>query len=76
MDDQRRAKFETLLQDTRSDIESIDAQIEHELAEVKKRLAVLQSEKKAQLTVYGGYCQLLGMENDLEGEEDEYEDDE
>lgn len=76
MDDSRRQKFEELLKDTRNDIEMIDLKIEEELAEVKKRLAVLQNEKKAQLTVYGGFCQLLGIENDLEGEEDDEDEDE
>ena len=74
MDDVRRKKYEELLKDTRNEIEEIELKIEEELAEVKKRLAVLQNEKKAQLTVYGGFCQLLGVENDMEGEEDEEED--
>lgn len=76
MDDVRRKKYEQLLKDTRTEIEDIELKIEEELAEVKKRLAILQNEKKAQLTVYGGFCQLLGVENDLEGEEDEEDEDE
>lgn len=74
MDDARRGKYEDLLKDTRNEIEEIELRIEDELAEVKKRLAVLQNEKKAQLTVYGGFCQLLGIENDLEGEDEEDDD--
>jgi hypothetical protein len=76
MDDAKRQKFEELLKDTRNEIEEIELKIEEELAEVKKRLAVLQNEKKAQLTVYGGFCQLLGVDNDLEGEEDDEDDEE
>lgn len=71
MDVDRRAKFEELMSETRGDIQRIEASIERELAEVKERLASLQSEKKAQLTIYGGYCQLLGVPNDLETQEDE-----
>lgn len=73
MDEARKAKFEALLQETREDIDHIDAEIEKELAAVKERLAGLQAEKKAQLSIYGGYCQLLGISNDLvdEGDDDD-----
>ncbi len=71
MDVDRRAKFEELMNETRDDIQRIESQIERELAEIKERLAGLQNEKKAQLTIYGGYCQLLGIPNDLETQEDE-----
>ncbi len=70
MDEQRRAKFEALMNDTREDILRIEAQIDKELAEVKARLAGLQNEKKAQLTIYGGYCQLLDIPNEFEEEGD------
>ena len=73
MDETRKAKFEALLQETRADIEHIDVQIEKELAAIKERLAGLQAEKKAQHAIYDGYCQLLGVPNDLaeDAEDDE-----
>jgi vacuolar-type H+-ATPase subunit I/STV1 len=73
MDENRRSKFESLLTETREEIGRIEEQIQEELAAVKERLAGLQNEKKAQLTIYGGYCQLLGVPNDLEDDEDEDE---
>lgn len=71
MDESRRSKFEGLMTETRDEITRIEEQIQEELAAVKDRLANLQNEKKAQLTIYGGYCQLLGIPNDLEEEEEE-----
>lgn len=71
MDDVRRSKFEKLLSETKDDIQRIEVQIERELAQIKERLAGLQNERKAQLLIYGGYCQLLGVENDMAGEEDD-----
>jgi len=70
MDEARKAKFENLLNETREDIKMLDEQVERELAEVKQRLATLQAEKDAQLTIYDGYCRLLGVENDLAEEEE------
>lgn len=74
MDAVRRAKFEKLLDETRQDIRQVDEQVERELAEVKQRLAGMQSEKEAQLIIYEGYCQLLGVPNELTEEDDELED--
>ena len=76
MDADRKAKFESLLQDTREEIQRIEGQIEAELAAIKERLAGLQNEKKAQLTIFSGYCQLLGIPNDMETDEEEDLDDE
>ncbi len=71
MDDARKAKFEALMDETRDEINDIEREIERELAEVKERLAKLQAEKKAQLTIYSGYCQLLGLTNEFEDEAEE-----
>ena len=71
MDANRRAKFEGLMEDTRKDIQRIEEEVEKELAAVKERLAGLQGEKDAQMVIYAGYCQLLGVPNDLESDEDD-----
>ena len=70
MDETRRAKFEQMLRDTRDEIKHLSSQIDKELAELKKRLAALNNEKEAQLTIYSGYCQLLGVPNEFADEED------
>jgi len=69
----RRSKYEQLLSDTKEEIARIEQQIETELAAIKERLHNLQEEKKAQLVIYGGFCQLLGQPNDLDAEEEEDE---
>lgn len=71
MDEQRKAKFQSLLDETRDEIQTIESRIEEELAAIKERLAGLQNEKKAQLTIYAGYCQLLGVANEFEAEEED-----
>ncbi len=71
MEESRKTKFEQLLVETREEITHIEAQIEKELDEFKERLAILEREKKAQLTIYGGYCQLLGIHNEFATEDDE-----
>lgn len=73
MDSARRERFVAQLELTKQDIVAIDSNIEMELAKIKERLAELQNEKKAQLHIYDGYCQLLGIENDLAADEDEDE---
>ena len=59
------------LEMTRRQIEDLDGQIEEELARVKERLAGLQSAKEAARQIYDGACKMLGVENDLEKEEEE-----
>ena len=71
MDAQKRAKYEQLASDTREEIQGIEAEVERELAAVKERLAGLQSEKEGLLTIYEGYCRLLGVTNDLAQDDDE-----
>ena len=70
MDAQKREKYEQRLTDTREEIQSIEAEVERELAAVKERLAVLQGEKEGLLTIYEGYCRLLGVPNELAGDDE------
>ena len=74
MDAQKRAKYEQLANDTREEIQGIEAEVERELAAVKERLAGLQSEKEGLMTIYEGYCNLLGVPNELA--QDDEDDDE
>ena len=55
---------------TRKQIADLNSQIEEELARVKERLAELQNSKNAAKQIYDGVCRILGVENDLEKEED------
>ncbi len=71
MQPERKSKYEGLLRDTKDEIGRIEQQIEKELAAIKERLHTLQEEKKAQLTIYGGYCTLLGIPNELDTDDDE-----
>ena len=62
--------YQTTLDMTRKQIGDLNAQIEEELAKVKERLAELQNAKNAAKQIYDGACKILGVENDLEKEEE------
>lgn len=73
LNDEQRSFYENTLQVTRQEIEELDELIEAELAKVKDRLAELQAAKKAAHQMYDAACQRLGIQNDLEAEEEEQE---
>ena len=58
---------------TKRQIVDLNAQIEEELAKVKERLAELQNAKNAAKQIYDGACKILGVENDLEKDEESVE---
>ena len=62
--------FQTTLDMTKKQIGELNVQIEEELSKVKERLAELQNAKNAAKQIYDGACKILGLENDLEKEED------
>jgi ribosomal protein L11 len=62
--------YQTTLEMTRRQIGDLNAQIVEELAKVKERLAELQNAKTAAKQIYDGACKILGIENDLEKEDD------
>jgi hypothetical protein len=62
--------YQHTLEMTRRQIADLNAQIEDELAKVKERLAELQGSKNAAKQIYDGACKILGIENDLEKEEE------
>jgi hypothetical protein len=63
--------YQQTLEMTRKQINDLNAQIEEELAKVKDRLAELKNAKDAAKQIYDGACKMLGIENDLEKEEQE-----
>ena len=62
--------YQQTLEMTRRQINDLNSQIEEELAKVKERLAELQNSKNAAKQIYDGACKILGIENDLEKEEE------
>jgi uncharacterized protein YPO0396 len=62
--------YQQMLDMTRKQIGDLNAQIEEELAKVKERLADLQNSKNAAKQIYDGACKILGVENDLEKEDE------
>ena len=62
--------YQQTLEMTRRQINDLNTQIEEELAKVKERLAELQNSKNAAKQIYDGACRILGIENDLEKEEE------
>ena len=63
--------YQQTLEMTRKQINDVNTQIEEELAKVKERLAELQNAKNAAKQIYDGACKILGVENDLEKEDEE-----
>ncbi|MGC8892299.1 MAG: hypothetical protein ACP5P6_06810 [Candidatus Saccharicenans sp.] len=60
--------YKKTLEDVRSQLSSIDAEVEKELQRVRQTLAQLQEQKKSLKMVYEGIAKLLGIESDLEEE--------
>jgi len=63
--------YQQTLEMTRRQISDLNNQIEEELAKVKERLAELQNAKNAAKQIYDGACKILGVENDLEKEDED-----
>ena len=68
--DEQAQFYRQTLEIARKSIEELNVQIEEELARVKDRLADLQAKKNAAKQIYDGACKILGVENDLEKEEE------
>ena len=66
--------YRQTLEITRKQIDDLNDQIEEELSKVKDRLAELKNAKDAAKQMYDGTCKILGVENDLEQEEQARED--
>ena len=62
--------YQQTLEMTRKQIDDLNGQIEEELAKVKDRLAELKNAQAAAKQIYDGACKMLGIENDLEKEEE------
>ncbi|HEK86645.1 MAG: hypothetical protein ACPLZD_03865 [Candidatus Saccharicenans sp.] len=60
--------YKKTLEDVRSQLSSIDAEVEKELQRVRQTLAQLQEQKKSLKMVYDGIAKLLGIESDLDEE--------
>jgi len=62
--------YERTLEVTRKQIEDLNAQIEEELSRVRARLEQLKSDKDAAKQIYDGACRMLGIENDLDSNDE------
>ena len=69
LNDNQRKFYENIHATTRQEMEELDRMIEEELAKVKDRLAELQNAKKAARQMYDAACMRLGIQNDLDAEE-------
>ena len=67
--DQQRQLYQTVLQQTRQEVNDLKDEIEVELSKVKDRIAELQSAIGASKQMYAAACTRLGIPNDLEDEE-------
>ena len=62
--------YQQTLEMTKKQIGDLNSQIEEELAKVKERLAELQNAKNAAKQIYDGACKILGVDNELEKEDE------
>ena len=62
--------YQTVLKTTRQEIDKQSARMEEELSKVKERLAELQNATNALKQIYDGTCRILGVENDLDKDDD------
>jgi hypothetical protein len=68
--DEQKSFYENVYKVSKQEIESISAQIERELAEVKERITKLNAEKQAVRQMYEGACARLGVESEFEKADD------
>lgn len=69
LSDQQRQLYETVLQQTKEEINELKDEIEVELSKVKDRIAELQTAINASKQMYAAACNRLGVPNDLDDEE-------
>ena len=70
LSDEQARFYRQTMEMTQQQINDLNAQIEEELAKVKERLADLQTAKNAAKQIYDGACKMLGVENELEKNEE------
>ena len=70
LSDEQTRFYRQTMEMTQQQINDLNGQIEEELAKVKERLADLQTAKNAAKQIYDGACKMLGIENDLEKNEE------
>ena len=67
--DAQRKFYEDALEQTKTEIQDLEGQIQVELGKVKETIAELQNAQKAARQMYDAACQRLGIPNDLENDE-------
>ncbi|MCJ7610992.1 MAG: hypothetical protein MUP19_01915 [Candidatus Aminicenantes bacterium] len=66
--------YKKTMQEVRKQLGAIDGQIERELQIVREKLAALQESKKSYRLILEGTAKLLGLETDLEEDEEKITD--
>jgi hypothetical protein len=67
--DAQRKFYEDALEQTKTEIEDLEGQIQVELGKVKEKISELQNAQKAARQMYDAACQRLGIPNELENDE-------
>ncbi len=71
---EQEALYKKTMQEVRKQLAGLDAQIEKELQLVREKLAALQEQKKTYRLILEGTAKLLGLEMELEDEEEKITD--
>jgi hypothetical protein len=62
--------YKKTMQEAKRQLEGVDTLIEKELQKVREKLAELQESKKSCRMIYEGTAKLLGVESELEDEDE------
>jgi hypothetical protein len=62
--------YKKTMQEAKRQLEGVDALIEKELQKVREKLAELQESKKSFRMIYEGTAKLLGLESELDADEE------
>jgi len=71
---EQEALYKKTMQEVRKQLAALDAQIEKELQLVREKLAALQEQKKTYRLILEGTAKLLGLDMELEEEEEKITD--
>lgn len=63
--------YKKTMEEAKKQLDGIEGQIEKELQKVREKLAELQESKKSFRMIYEGTAKLLGIESDLDEEEED-----
>jgi len=69
MDSEQKARYETMRQVAKDELDHLDRQLNDEVIRAKQKIEELQKAKKAVKQIYDNACSLLGIKSVIEMKE-------